>query len=250
MTMRANKAVAVAAGLVALLLSSTAALAQTPTRISVGGDASVAEVPSTGANDGAVEMVTDFTAAPLPFTCTDVSISGSAERGAPVRAGSVIGHIDTLNFAECTMTDLDFPINGELSGMDIVATSAAAPHAPIPIKIANIDGRLHSTGAKPWTCSMRVINRVGIDLTGSLTPGSGSIDARLTISNANFALALTALDATTDAPTSSGTCGGQVYSGDNLNMGATFVLDTGGAGLIDHDDTAAISANDSARTAP
>jgi len=225
-----------AALVVAALAAGASAGTEDITHVSIGGDNTTdAWVNATGDNDGSINFLTDFAAAPVPMECLASAITGQIHQSAPVQAGSVLGHIDTLTFTNCVATDLDFPVIVELTDdadIDIVATASVPAHASVPIKITGIDAVMHSTGSKPWTCNVHAINRTGVDLTGSVVPGSGSVDGTIIISNANDALALTALDGTTDAPTSSGTCGGQIYTGDNANMGGSFTLDT--AGLVDH----------------
>ena len=226
---------AVVAAAAMLVLSSQAALALTPTHVTVGGSSSVADVPFTASNDGPVDFLTDFTADPVPMTCSGSTISGVIKRGAAVEANSVIGHIDSMGSKDCDATGLHYPWVLEWGEADIVALGQVTEGQPVPVKITGIDARMHSTGSLPWALDAGLANRWGVDLLGMVYLGSGGSDGRLEIHDTAYALALTAFDGTgTDTPTAGGTFGGNLYTGDNVKTSGDFELDTDGAGVIDH----------------
>jgi|GEM_PF-1881288 len=192
-----------------------------------------------GTNDGTLNFETDFST-PVPMSCTVADVSGrilqDTSASGQVKAGNTIGYIDSLTFDNCDATDLHYDVKvTELNGPwpIVVKTTPTVAGSNVAVTIQGVSAYMHSDLPAPtpgnpatkWPCEL-IATSTGVDAT--VIPGVvGGHDGRIEIdTTGNYPLALQAADGWgTKTPTGSGTCGGQVYTGDNADMTGDFNVD-------------------------
>ncbi|MFI5430078.1 hypothetical protein ACHMWU_28975 [Aeromicrobium sp. UC242_57] len=205
--------------------------------LSVDGTTSpAADVAATGALSGTASMLTDYG---YPISCSTVAVSGYVKRGATVASGMKIGAINNFSVGSggtsCTATALNYPLvlqkstkTASAAEWGIYATATPSKGAAsVPIEIRNMAVKMHSTGSPVWSCDVEAVGT----LPGTFNQTTQQI--RITPSAGVFPLSLTAFDGSGTNTVGSGmSCGGQIYTGDGLQLTGTFTIATPGAGGI------------------
>lgn len=179
-----------------------------------------------------ISFETDYN---VPATCSTSAMSGYVKRGATVAVGAQIGAITSMAFTSCTMTSLNYPLSISKMGAaewGIFATStpASSAVATIPVEIRDVAGYWRGTGTPPLSCEF--------GFTGSLTGVFNQNTQVLSIVPATSTTYPTLIEVfngagtKTPAPVDTGTCMGQMYTGDRMQLTGSFQLATPGVGGI------------------
>jgi hypothetical protein len=170
-------------------------------------------------------------------SCTSSAVSGYVNRGAAATAGTQIGAVTTMTFSPCTRTTLNYPV--VITKKPVPAEWSIVVRTPpasktqnvIDVTIKNVSARMLSTGSAPFLCH--------VEARGDVNATFNRTTQRLTIATAPaYPLNLTAYDTSGgDAagniiPPGSGTCVGQIETGDTASMSGNFNVITPGAGGI------------------
>lgn len=206
--------------------------------LEVDGLTTAADVAVTGplVTGTTINFKTDFL---VPSVCSTSAATGYVKRGVTVAAGVKIGGVTGLTLSGCTMSSLNYPIAISKYGTkewSIVATATATAtptsktQATIPVLITGIEAQMTSTGAPPYACELGASGTV----TGtfnqytqvlSITPATAS----------TYPLPIqvyTGSGTRTPQPAGVGTCGGQFFTGDKVQLTGSFQLATPGVGGI------------------
>lgn len=179
-----------------------------------------------------ISLKTDFN---VPASCDTSNTTGYVKRGVTVAAGARIGAITGLSFGGCTLTALAYPMTISKKGTTewgifATATPTSKTQATIPVQITGVNARMTSLGAPPYA--------LDLGFTGSITGTFNQNTQVLSIkppSQTSFTLPMLAYNgAGTDTlqPSGVGTFGGQLYTGDSMQMTGSFQLATPGVGGI------------------
>lgn len=207
--------------------------------VSVNGVTSGPNVSASGTNVGTITFVTDYG---ITTTCNASAVTGYVTPGASTVAGTKIGAISTQSFSSCTV-DGGLPVvvekntnAGAPAEWGIYVTSTPAKGQNVAnIEIRGVSAKLHSTTPVTPTTA----NRWNCDLGATATAIPGTFNQstqRLAFTTAAgaYPLNLTAyngLGTKTALGSSTGTCAGQIYTGDKANMSGVFNLTTVGTGV-------------------
>lgn len=163
-----------------------------------------------------------------PTSCTGVFGSGYLIRGASATANSKIGEINAFNFASCSASVLNFPVNAIQkqppgSWSIYLDETPAKGQRIVKVKILDVDLEMSNYNVG-GTCAFNATGTLSATIdawTDQLiinTPAlSGSAQTPLTVD------ALDRFGAKGGATTF--TCGGDIYDGDLMSMAMTFDFD-------------------------
>lgn len=236
--MKLNKKKAgIGAGIVAAAVLAFAPAAFATNTVRVDGTTTPAgNVAITGNNTGLgnIGFLTNFG---VPATCTGSSITGYVKRGASATAGTQIGAISNMTFSPCTATTLNYPvaITKKASPAEwpiiIRTTPASKTQNVIDITIVGVSAQMRSTGSAPYLCNLNA--------TGNVNGTFNRTTQRITIATAPaYPLNIIAYDTSGNKtpvgglPPGTGTCVGQIETGDTAQMSGTFSVVTPGVGGI------------------
>ncbi|MFI5430077.1 hypothetical protein ACHMWU_28970 [Aeromicrobium sp. UC242_57] len=200
--------------------------------VAVNGTSSpAADVPVTGSLSGTISFITDFG---VPASCTTASVGGHIKRGASATVGTKIGAITNLTFGNtggtgCSSTGLGYPFlikkstkTGSPVEWPIHLTSTPAKGSgSAAIEIRNVAMKMHSTGLTRWGMDLEATGTVPAKIFQGATP-----QIQITPTAGVFPLALQAFDGWGTNTAAEHTMFGQIYTGDGMQMTATFNLST------------------------
>lgn len=219
---------------VALALHAPPAIAANTIRVD-GTTTPPGNVAITGNNtgNGNIGIVTNFG---YPITCSGSALNGYVTRGALATAGTTIGAITAMSFGPCTATTLHYPlVIGKQTGSDwpvvVRTTPTSKTQNIVNITIRNVNVYMISTGSAPYLC--HVLAKGDVNATFNRTT------QKITVATAPaYPLNLTAYDTTgltgpgNIFPPGTGTCVGQIETGDTASMSGLFNVVTPGVGGI------------------
>ncbi|WP_456698780.1 hypothetical protein [Aeromicrobium sp. P5_D10] len=220
-----------AAAVAMVLLASTAAIAGPTTYITVNGSKAGTSRNFEDLGTSSVAFVTDYG---VNINCTNAGIRGTVTPGASVLAGTTIGEVTNIT-ATCLTGVLNMPTNismGTSAWTIKVRNTPANAGDPIDVTITNMSWYFYRPN-----CEFFAKAATGVGVHGTLYPGVGSPDARLTINSIPaYPLELTAYSGTGGRVPASGTCGGEILTGDLSNVNGDYALTAYsiGAGPISH----------------
>lgn len=233
--MKNNRKAGVVVGIIAAAAVALAPAAFATNTVEVAGlTTPVANVPFTGINKESVTLHTDWG---VPVACTGVTISGYVIRGGLALAGNKVGAVTNAMFSSCALTSLNYPVHVTKKpfptewGIFVRVTPTAKAQNLIQVEIRDVYLYAKSTGVAPHLCEVQA--------RGTIPAVFKRDTQQLIISTgAAFPLTLTAYDGSgikglgNVLPAGSGTCAGQIETGDRAGVTARFAVATSGVGGI------------------